>query len=29
MCLNDGISRDFGWGLVLANDKWNLQVGVE
>ena len=23
------ISRDFGWGLVLANDKWNLQVGVE
>jgi hypothetical protein len=23
------ISRDFGWGLVLANDKWNLQVGSE
>jgi hypothetical protein len=23
------ISRDFGWGLVLANDKWNLQVGAE
>src|SRR4029079_9264642 len=23
------ISRDFGWGLVLANDKWNLQVDVE
>ena len=23
------ISRDFGWGLVLANEKWNLQVGVE
>jgi hypothetical protein len=23
------ISRDFGWGLVLANDKWNLQTGVE
>src|SRR6476619_7260911 len=23
------ISRDFGWGLVLANDKWNLQVGNE
>ena len=23
------ISRDFGWGLVLANEKWNLQVGAE
>jgi hypothetical protein len=23
------ISRDFGWGLVLANEKWNLQVGVD
>jgi hypothetical protein len=23
------ISRDFGWGLVLANDKWNLRVGAE
>ena len=23
------ISRDFDWGLVLADDKWNLQVGVE
>src|SRR5262245_27171281 len=23
------ISRDFGWGLVLANNKWNLQVGGE
>ena len=23
------ISRDFGWGLVLADDKWALQVGSE
>lgn len=23
------ISRDYGWGLVLANEKWNLQVGDE
>lgn len=23
------ISRDFGWGLVLANDRWNLQTGDE
>jgi hypothetical protein len=23
------ISRDFGWGLVLANEKWELQVGEE
>lgn len=23
------ISRDFGWGLVLANDKWDLKVGSE
>jgi hypothetical protein len=23
------ISRDFGWGLVLANEKWDLQVGNE
>ena len=23
------ISRDFGWGLVLANDKWGLKVGSE
>src|SRR6516165_2738051 len=23
------ISRDYGWGLVLANDKWNLKVSSE
>ena len=22
------ITRDFDWGLVLANDKWNLEVGT-